>query len=250
MLRRLTGSIVPVTGTWFIDILKLQSLRVLKDASGDMSPAEGVLARDQVPAGFGVCSRALESLDSAADDCHTRTTRTAAACAVVMSRLEEDSLRGLRTAAPLKRRAAAGAFPQLPPLRGLRTAAPLKRWRSRRLDAAAGALRGLRTAAPLKQVGHGAVEDWSNELSPRSPDRGPVEAAMSVCLPNRAWPLRGLRTAAPLKPISSTAARPRPSSLRGLRTAAPLKRPVRSWGVIPFGALRGLRTAAPLKRHW
>jgi hypothetical protein len=61
------------------------------------------------------------------------------------------ALRGLRTAAPLKRRLVVAAGSQRKPLRGLRTAAPLKR---------------AETQEPVS----------TPPLSPRSPDRGPVEA--------------------------------------------------------------------------
>lgn len=52
MLRGVNQSSFPVTGTRFIDILRLQSLRVVKGASGDMVPALAVLARDQRLAGI------------------------------------------------------------------------------------------------------------------------------------------------------------------------------------------------------
>jgi hypothetical protein len=64
MLRGVIGSSVPVTGTWIFDILKQKSLRVVKDASGDMLPADGMLARDQAPVGFGGSFSVRESVES------------------------------------------------------------------------------------------------------------------------------------------------------------------------------------------
>jgi hypothetical protein len=53
MLRGVTGLIVPVTGTLVFDILRSDSLRAVKDASGGMMPADWMAARDQVLAGPG-----------------------------------------------------------------------------------------------------------------------------------------------------------------------------------------------------
>ena len=64
MLRGVNNSTVPVAGTWFIDIPKPQSLRVVKAASGDMMSADGVLARDQVPTDVNGPFSARESTDS------------------------------------------------------------------------------------------------------------------------------------------------------------------------------------------
>ena len=60
MLRGLKASIVPVAGMLFIDI-KPKSLPVVKDASGEMLPPDGMLARDQVLAGLGDAFSACES---------------------------------------------------------------------------------------------------------------------------------------------------------------------------------------------
>ena len=70
MLRGVTGSSVPATGTRFIDILKPQSLRIEEDASGDMFPAEGVLARDQVLADISGRFSVRESADSGSSNRH------------------------------------------------------------------------------------------------------------------------------------------------------------------------------------
>ena len=64
MLRGVTNSSVPVTGTRFIDILKPQSLCVVKDASGDITPADDVFARDQGSAGIGGSFSAPEVVDA------------------------------------------------------------------------------------------------------------------------------------------------------------------------------------------
>jgi hypothetical protein len=64
MLRGLTGSSVLVTGTQFIDILKSQSLRVAKAASGDLIVACGAFAREQVLACVGGYVASRESVDS------------------------------------------------------------------------------------------------------------------------------------------------------------------------------------------
>ena len=53
MLRGVIDLSDPVTGARFIDILKLPALRVIKDASGDMLAADGVLARNRVQTGVG-----------------------------------------------------------------------------------------------------------------------------------------------------------------------------------------------------
>ena len=135
------------------------------------------------------------------------------------------SLRGLRTAAPLKRGVGRGELRLKFALRGLRTAAPLKlsflpipefgRW----------PLRGLRTAAPLKRVAEVRAAEV-RAASPRSSDRGSVEASG----PGR----RNDRTGRPS---------PR-SSDRGSVEADGF----REFGLVLVGTLRGLRTAAPLKQ--
>ena len=70
MLRGVTGRSVSVTEALIFDILKSDLLRVVKDASGGMLPADGVLARDQVSAGIGSRFSARESSDSDSDGHH------------------------------------------------------------------------------------------------------------------------------------------------------------------------------------
>src|SRR5260221_9523836 len=110
--------------------------------------------------------------------------------------------------------------------------------------------------------------------SPRSQDRGPIEAPVpSSARATSALPLRGPKTAAPLKrrfrkrelaplrvsprsqdrgPIEARRGRcgfdkPR-LSLRGPKTAAPLKLFRRGGRAGPAAALRGPKTAAPFKQ--
>ena len=64
MLRGMTGSSVPATGTLVFDIPKPQSLCVVKDASGGMMSADGVIARDQVMADISGRFSVRESTDS------------------------------------------------------------------------------------------------------------------------------------------------------------------------------------------
>ena len=52
MLRGVSQSSVPATGTWVFDILKQQSPCVLEDASGDMFARDNSRARHQVLAGI------------------------------------------------------------------------------------------------------------------------------------------------------------------------------------------------------
>jgi hypothetical protein len=67
MLRGLTGSPALVTRAPLFDILKLKLLCFLKNASGNMTRARGVLARDQVAAGFGGYFSDPESGDLGSD---------------------------------------------------------------------------------------------------------------------------------------------------------------------------------------
>ncbi len=85
-------------------------------------------------------------------------------------------LRALRSAAPLKLSSVVSPRVNLIYLRALRSAAPLKRQLvANASELPLGDLRALRSAAPLK---HGATSFTftSEGASPRSPERGPVEA--------------------------------------------------------------------------
>ena len=109
-------------------------------------------------------------------------------------------------------------------LRTLRSAAPLKHVIHRHYDLRRGSLRTLRSAAPLKLHDCPSL-DRASLFSPHSPECGPVEAA-----PAEQPPLTQLTSphspeCGPVEagrpPFRRTAT---PHSLRTLRSAAPLKR--------------------------
>ncbi len=133
-------------------------------------------------------------------------------------------------------------------------------------------LRGQQTAAPLKPA-HVICRRSIPPGSPRSTDRGPIEAAVPGRSGWAARSLRGQQTAAPLKHGSRRVRREPLPGLRGQQTAAPLKRspelrtacrlrrsprstdrgPIEAvWRMLWIGGmlcLRGQQTAAPLKRR-
>src|SRR5260221_634118 len=86
-----------------------------------------------------------------------------------------EALRGPKTAAPLKLRLTPRGGFRFVALRGPKTAAPLKLELPRPLASSHRPLRGPKTAAPLKRI-TSAGADHVAEGSPRSQDRGPIEA--------------------------------------------------------------------------
>ena len=109
------------------------------------------------------------------------------------------------------------------PIRGLRTAASLKRARRSTLGIFSRPIRGLRTAASLKLLAAARV-DATAAVYPRPPDRGLIEARSPSCSsPPGRRTIRGLRTAASLKRVWELVGDEREAAIRGLRTAASLK---------------------------
>ncbi len=109
------------------------------------------------------------------------------------------ALRGLTTAAPLKQRGDQMAAGDVRPLRGLTTAAPLKQdavfFDARREFVSPRS----HDRGPVEAHSHACESQACDAISPRSHDRGPVEASY-VDLDEKVPPaLRGLTTAAPLK---------------------------------------------------
>ena len=135
-------------------------------------------------------------------------------------------LRGQPTAAPLKPATTGKPWTAAPTLRGQPTAAPLKPEIREYLNRKEQPLRGQPTAAPLKRT-HTVVPVGSSGSSPRSTNRGPIEAQFAApaedpfefsprstnrgpieagdhvdAVDNGCCPLRGQPTAAPLKPCA------------------------------------------------
>ncbi len=157
-------------------------------------------------------------------------------------------------------------------LRALRSAAPLKRSFGHNLPLDLSRLRALRSAAPLKRLESSRGCSWA-WWSPRSQERGPIEACVVAAGPSWAFasprsqergPIearvrKGNQTGSsprsprsqergPIEARSAISPRTRRGCLRALRSAAPLKHG-RHWLYRAHGrsGLRALRSAAPLK---
>ena len=102
MLRGVIDLSDPVTGARFIDILKLPALRVIKDASGDMLAADGVLARNRVQTGVGGIFLMRESVKLGFGTCQRKYDSQCRALRSDFEQLTHRPLRGVIPAAPLK----------------------------------------------------------------------------------------------------------------------------------------------------